>query len=444
MRSLRTRLMTLFGGAILFTAAIQFATAFQSAINEANRLFDRHMEQTAFALKNTGVDVVDWYSTPIEDRETYDYVIQIWAKEGVRLYQSRTFRFLPEQGPLGISTVELENGDWRVLALKSDQRVIQVAQKMAVRRSAAVSFVLKALWPIIPVSLLLFLLSWAVVTSGLAPLNEISRTLAGRSADSLEPVSSANAPQEVSGLIDELNSLLRRMGYAIRSQQRFLADAAHELRSPLTALRLQVQTLSIANDEATRRQAISRLLGGVDRASRLVQQLLSLASQESAVPVAASCAVVLAECVEDALEDVAALARSRNVSIRVRSSLPFKVLGDHESLRMMVRNLLDNAILYTDAGTEVSVAIRQEANKVILLVQDSGPGIPKDDRTRVFDRFYRVAGTAQPGSGLGLGIVKAVAERHRGTVVLGATASGGLEVIVTLPILIGDAVPASA
>jgi len=441
MRSLRIRLLLLFGVAIAAAAAVQFATSFRAAMQEANKLFDYHMEQMALALQDSAYQQAEWYKPSSGDTSGFDFVIQIWTDDGVRVYQSRTYRALPEQGALGYSNVTLDNGEWRVYGVQKGTRVIQVAQKLEVRRDHAISLAVHALWPVIPVSLLLFAAAWWVVTSAMAPVNRIGHDLANRNADSLAPVSAKGVPQEVSLLVAELNSLLARVARALQSQQRFVADAAHELRSPLTALKLQVQTLARAKDETARNQAISRLHGGVDRASRLVEQLLALARQDP-LETAEFQPMSLTACIEQAAGDVAPLAMPRQIRLEYGAYNHANIVGEAESVRVLVRNLLDNAVRYTPEAGRVRIDLTLDETVARLSIHDSGPGIPEQDRARIFDRFYRVPGTSPTGSGLGLAIVKAIAERHDAAVELGQSEFGGLAVSVAFP-LHASAAPSS-
>jgi two-component system OmpR family sensor kinase len=436
MRSLRVRLILLFGVAIVAAAAIQFITSFQASMRQANKLFDYHMQQMALALQDSSLGPVQWHALYDTDNNAFEFVIQIWTEGGLRVYQSRSYRFLPDQTVLGYSTVTLDNGDWRVYAVKNDKRVIQIAQKMTAREDRAIAFALHALWPVLPVSLLLFVAAWWVVTSALSPLNRIGHDLANRNADSLAPVSDRGVPQEVARLVAELNSLLSRMGQALQSQQRFVADAAHELRSPLTALKLQVQTLARAKDEAARTHAITRLLGGVDRASRLVEQLLLLARQDPLSHACEPTVVSLPACVEQAIADVAPLASSRHIELQYAATAPADVRGDADGLRIMIRNLLDNAVRYTPEYGRVQIDLTTAESAASLLIQDSGTGIPQQELVRVFDRFYRIPGTKPSGSGLGLAIVKAIADLHQATVELNNRATGGLAAKVSFPLVL--------
>jgi len=442
MRSLRIRLLILLGAAIVVATAVQFAASFRAAMQEANDLFDYHMEQIALALQDSAYQQPSWYkSSSGGDMAGFDFVIQIWTDDGVRVYQSRRYRNLPERAELGYSNVALENGDWRVYNVQNGTRVIQVAQKLDTRRDRAISLAMHSLWPSIPVSLLLFAAAWWVVSAALAPLNRIGRDLATRNADSLDPVDAKGVPKEVSLLVAELNSLLARMALALHAQQRFVADAAHELRSPLTALKLQVQTLARAKDETARAQAITRLQGGVDRASRLVEQLLALARQDPLSEAAEMSPISLPACIEQAAGDVAPIALARHVQLEYGTWMHAEIMGDAEGVRILVRNLLDNAVRYSPEHGRVRIDLVADGPALRLTVQDSGSGVPEENRARIFDRFYRVPGTSASGSGLGLAIVKAIAERHEAAVELGQAELGGLAVTVCFP-LPAEPVPA--
>ncbi|MCH8620870.1 ATP-binding protein [Undibacterium sp. TS12] len=441
MKSLRLQMMLLVGIAIVAAATLQFASSLHAAIGEANKLFDYHMQQMALALQDGDFEQVDWHNLPGTELDDFDFVVQVWSEDGARVYQSRQHRSLPKQAALGYSTVTLENGDWRVYAAEENKRVIQVAQKINARRDRAISFALSTLWPVIPVSLLLFFAVWWGINSVLAPLNRIGSELANRNANSTDPVSAAGVPREVSPLVTELNSLLNRMGLAIQAQQRFVADAAHELRSPITALRLQVQNLGRARDELSHDQAISRLLGGVDRASRLVEQLLALARQDPASQASLSLTPVsLNACIEQAISDVTPYALSRKISIHTEMDQVAEVTGDAESLRIMIRNLIDNAVRYMPNEGQVQISLKRQPGATRLSIEDSGDGIPLTERERIFDRFYRVAGSNKGGSGLGLAIAKAIADRHHASIRLGDAALGGLEVSLEFPALSGNSV----
>ncbi len=434
MRSLRIRLILLLGVSIVAASAVQFTTSFRTAMHQADKLFDYHMQQMALALQDSPFQQEQWYTAPPDNDNAFEFVIQIWTEDGVRVYQSRRYSVLPNQGVLGYSNVTLGNGDWRVYGVRNDTRMIQVAQKLDARRNRAISLAMNSLWPSIPVVVLLLGMVWWVVTSALAPLDRIGRDLANRNADSLAPVDATGVPQEVAHLVAEVNSLMGRMVQALQAQRRFVDDAAHELRSLVTALTLQVKTLSRARDDASRTQALTRLQGGVDRAAHLLEQLLTLARQDPLAAAEPDALVSFADCVEQASDEMTPLAMARQVELHYGTLSSVRVRADADSLRMLVRNLLDNAIRYTPQNGQVHVKLTADGNQAVLSIEDSGAGIPSENRDRVFDRFYRVPGTNVSGSGLGLAIVKAIADRYQARVELGQAALGGLSIRIYFPV----------
>jgi two-component system OmpR family sensor kinase len=216
----------------------------------------------------------------------------------------------------------------------------------------------------------------------------------------------------------------------------FVADAAHELRSPLAALKLQAQSVQRAPDNAARELALGRLTAGIERATRLVEQLLVLARHQASADVGASAQrVSLAEIARLAVADVVPSAQSRRIDVGVGSADESPVSGHPDALRILVRNLLDNAVKYSPEGATVDVGVAREDGRLVLSVEDSGPGIAQADRERVFDRFYRIAGTQASGSGLGLAIVRSIARLHGASLHLDQSPRlGGLRVQVRFPI----------
>lgn len=433
MRSLRIRLILLLGVAIVAAAIMLFLTSFQAAQKSSDRLFDYHMQQMALTIQNTGLEESPWDPFLYSEENNFDFVIQIWSKEGAKLYQSRTYKFLPKRATLGFSTVTLDNGDWRVYAVQSEEQVIQIAQKMSARRESGISFALRTLWPVLPVMLLLLAVAWWVVTTALRPLERVSRQLSERSADSHASINADGLPSEIAPLISALNSLLSRMTLTLQAQQQFIADAAHELRSPITSLKLQIHSLSKAKDETGRVRAIGRLLKGIERSSHMVEQLLALARNEPFSQLFRPQCISLGEVVRQAVDEVEPLAMSKGITLEVRQPHDLNIFGEMEALQIAVRNLLDNAIRYIPENGLIRISSEVNDNGVRLCVEDTGSGIPLADRARVFDRFYRVPGTDQTGTGLGLAIVKAIADRHGAKIELKESGIGGLAVVIIFP-----------
>ena len=277
-------------------------------------------------------------------------------------------------------------------------------------------------------------LVWIAVSRGLAPIHGVAAQLAGRGADLLAPVLDHGLPEEIRPLTHAVNDLLAKLERAAGIQRIFIADAAHELRTPLTALKLQVALAERADDAAMRNEAFTALHAGLERASRLVQQLLTLARHEPGATQQGMKKVDMAEIVSAAVADLAPQADARRIDLGITSAVPALVDGDPDALRILINNLLDNALHATPDGSRVDVAVDCTADKVVVTVDDSGPGIAALELTRVFDRFYRGRDASAGGSGLGLAIVRRIADLHQGQVTLVNTDTG-LRASLQLPLM---------
>lgn len=428
--SLRARLLGLLLVAILVAALAQAIVVYREARVEADSLFDYHMRQTAEALRS-GVGLRELPPPPdaLVRREPIDMLVQIWRNDGLSLFQSDGGLGLPQRAVMGFADVAADGTTFRVYSLQTPYQVIQVAQDMRPRRELARALAWKAVMPVLWVAPLLMLVAWWAVNAALRPMERVRRQVASRQVEDLEPVGEEGVPDEVRPLVLELNGLLARVRKAFDAQQHFVADAAHELRSPLAALRLQVQAMERAPDEAARSQAASRLLAGIDRATRLVEQLLMLARQQAGSQ-APLVPVDLGALIRETVAELHATAQSRGLDLGVGDLDEEGVLGQVDALRVLLRNLLDNAIKYTPRGGRIDVSLAKDRNGMTLCVQDSGPGIPPEERERVLDRFYRGgAGSGTGGSGLGLAIVSAIASVVQGRLVLDESPDlGGLRV----------------
>ena len=362
-------------------------------------------------------------------------VLQVWSADGIRVYQSSARAALPDRAVLGFSDVVADGTRYRVYSLQTPQQVIQVAQDMAIRRQMAGTLALRTVAPIALTAPLLMLAAWWAVSASLVPVARVRRQLAQRQADALTPVGEDQLPDEIRPLVRELNGLLGRVRQAFDAQTHFVADAAHELRSPLAALQLQAQALQRATDEPARDLAVQRLMAGIARANRLVDQLLALARQQTnAAGSAPPQIVALAALVRGEVAEASATAQARGIDLGLAQADDGVLQGQPDALRMLCRNLLDNALKYTPNNGRVDVSVVSEAGRLLLRVDDSGPGIPVAERGRVLDRFVRLPGHDATGSGLGLAIVKTIADLHGATLVLGtAPALGGLRVELGFP-----------
>jgi signal transduction histidine kinase len=254
-----------------------------------------------------------------------------------------------------------------------------------------------------------------------------------RDEQSLKPLPTTGLPDEVAPLVAALNALLQRLGQSLDTQRAFVSEAAHELRSPLTALKLQLQLLTRAPDDAARADAVTHLSRGIDRAARLVEQLLALARSEPGAPATTLQQLDLSEVVRQAVADTVPFAHARGTEFELFADAPITVTGEPSALAMLARNLADNAVRYSPPGARVELRVSLADGAPTLQVDDAGPGIPPSERERVFDRFYRRSGGDEQGTGLGLAIVRSVAARHGANVALGDSPLGGLRVTVRFP-----------
>lgn len=434
--SLRARLLWLLSAAVIAIACAQAVIAYKTALRETNEIFDFQMQQMAMSLRN-GLPIGSEFGRksiePESDDEKFDFVVQIWAVDGQRIFRSTKRAGLPRQKSVGFSTIDVRDSTYRIFLVDSGDRFIQIAQNLSTRKDLATRLALRTVSPIGVLVPLLLMLVWWVVSTSLTPVARVRAQVASRNVDSLDHVDEAGLPDEVRPLVHELNLLFKRVRKAFDAQKNFVSDAAHELRSPLAALKLQVEGLKRANNESTREVAVGRLSAGIDRAIRLVEQLLILARQQaSSSENIVNVKVDLSQIVHLALLDVASIAKARNVGVRLVHADECILVGQDEMLHILTRNLLDNAIKYTPVGGIVEISLSLFENRIELLVEDSGPGVPEADRDRVLDRFYRVLSSEGSGSGLGLAIVKTISDIQGGTLVLGRSLKlGGLSIAVT-------------
>jgi two-component system sensor histidine kinase QseC len=280
---------------------------------------------------------------------------------------------------------------------------------------------------------LLALASWAAVYSGVSPLRKLGRTLAARQPQALQTVTLEGAPSEMVPVLDALNGLFERIGLMMESERRFTADAAHELRTPIAAIRAQAQVALAETEDAQRRHALQATLQGCDRATHLVEQLMTLSRLEAgATPVLAP--LDLAGLVRQVVSEAAPQAIARQQTIGVDAAERCPVRGDAVLLGVLVRNVVDNAMRYSPARASVRVSVARARDSVLLKIEDSGPGMKGEDAQRLGERFFRVLGTGEGGSGLGWSIVRRIAAAHQAAAQVGPSRElGGLAVEIAFP-----------
>jgi signal transduction histidine kinase len=430
MKSIRARLLIALILLVAVVSLLAAAVTYRRVLNETSTLFDYQLRQMALSLRSQ-VSLAPRIEVPPYQGDS-DFVIQIWDLFGTRTYLSRPGLPLINRAVLGFADIDLQDGIWRTYGLQTSDGVIQIAQPVRVREALARAAAERVVVPLILLlPVMIIAVAW-IVRQGLRPLRYVTAEVQRRDVQSLAPLATVNLPSEIVPLVGELNRLLARLQQAFQAQRSFIADAAHELRSPLTALRLQVQLLDRADNDSARLEARTRLGAAVERGIHLVEQLLALARsdpQQSPDLVLTDLSAAAAAGITDTHD----LALARHINLGLEAAPHIRVQGDAEALRTLVRNLVDNAVRYTSAHGSVQVACRATAEGAVLEVTDNGPGIAAGDRERVFDRFYRRTATEETGTGLGLAIVKAIVERHGARIALDEAPAGGLRVTVRFP-----------
>ena len=424
--SIRARLLLAVLGMLAVAALAVGAVSYRNVHAEIESLFDYQLRQMALSLRDQG-EVAAAQASALAD-EQLDFVVQIWTADGRAIYASRAHNALPQRLTLGLSDVSVNGSVWRSYTAATPTRVIQVAQPLAIRRRLAAKAAFSSVTPLLLLAPFLAAAAWWLTALALRPLRRVAAGVRSRDARSLQPLPAAGLPDEVAPLVGALNALLERLSRSLHRQREFVADAAHELRSPLTALSLQLQLLKRAPDDAARAAAVAALGAGIERASRLVEQLLTLARSEPEATAAQ--ALDLGELAREAVAHVAPLALARGTQLELHAEQPAPLQGDRAGLLALMRNLADNAVRYAPRGARVELRVRQRDGATELTVDDSGAGIPAAERERVFDRFYRRGAGDEDGSGLGLAIVRSVAEQHGAAVQLDDSPLGGLRVVL--------------
>lgn len=414
--SLYFRLAWVLSTAIVFMALAAGAFSFFSAFEEANELQDDMLLQVAQLIQQQPADALSRMKLDgghDDDSESGLIVQSLTASEGSD-GASRNRLSIPEGLKDGLHSLRLGGDTYRILirTLGSGRR-IAVAQETEVRNEIAQDSAFLTVLPLLILMPVLLLVVAYLVRKMLRPVAQLAKEVDARCEQDLHPLQILNLPSEIRPFVNAINRLLGRVGDAMENQRRFVADAAHELRSPLTALSLQAERLDAAamSDEA--RQCLMTLRDGIGRGRHLLEQLLSLARAQNAVPSPVQ-TVSIRDVYRRVLEDLMPLAEAKGLDIGVLDGADAQIIAHEMDLFTLVRNLADNAIRYTPDGGRIDLSVRQAGRQIILEVEDNGIGIPATERERVFDPFYRVLGSGQTGSGLGLSIASVLAKKLGG------------------------------
>jgi two-component system, OmpR family, sensor kinase len=493
-RSIEARLQRPMSLALGLGALLVSVVAYWVTLEEMHEVFDSDLQIVAEAMAAHHVANYQPTDAPpvlplrTDDAHDTEIVTLTWlhgsatggaptpqAGLAQRHYASDPRVQVPYATSTGLQRMQVQGEGWYVYTHVFEGGAAQAAQRVAARQQMA----LETGAQVLPITLALFmvvaLLLRSALRTGLATVNDTAHELAQRSSASLAPLPHDHAPQELLPLVEALNKLMTQVSATLETQRRFTADAAHELRTPITALRLQAQLVQRSPDAAQREAAMADLFSGIDRAQRLVEQLLQMARTGPDAPLAQSPTGVRTDLQTLAAEAVQTFEwQARHAQIDLGLALAptgalqtaegaYLIDGDTDSTRLLLHNLIDNALRYTPAGGRVDVSVQPRApgaKGAQLQVSDDGPGVAVDERTRVFDRFYRgraalhgchgqAPAAARTGSGLGLSIVAAVAQRQGAQIDLApaapqSSARPGLRVTVQWPDLATDPSHASA
>ena len=413
-------------------------SAWHSAVSEGDELFDAHLAQTAALLAVLSSDGSDEIPDELPShRYARKVAFQIWSDKGRLLARSTSAPkdALTDQ-MRGFSDRRIDGRSWRVYSLRDTRHghLILVAETLEARHAIGAEVAKQLVTPLaigLPMLALslIFLMRYRFM-----PLRRLAIFIGQRSPERLDPIDLDDVPGELHPIIEQTNRLLERVATSIEQERRFTADAAHEIRTPLAAIRTHAQVAIAATDRTERDHALSLVVQASDRATHLLGQLLTMARLDSVSLVGGFVSCDLRRIAVDVIADLTPQALAKNVECMLNEGTAASVKGDPALLAVLVRNLVDNAIRYSPEGTAVTVTIRQVDGEVRLVVTDQGPGIPVEERQRVMSRFTRLAGNNAPGSGLGLSIALRIAQLHDAKLTLAdGPAQQGLSVALVLP-----------
>ncbi len=439
--SLRRRLLALLLGGVTVAWLATMLFSYIDAHHEVDELFDAQLAQSAQTLLALAGHDADSDLAENIDKMAHRYQrslrFQIWRADGTLLMRSSNAPTKPLTEADNFSETRDEDGHWRHFSQWDHDRRIQVqaSENHDIRDDLIGHIAWRLLAPALFGLPLIGLWVWLATRHGFAPLDGIARQIASRDPQQLQPVHPAAAPEEIRSLLEALNGLFLRVEQTLESERRFTADAAHELRTPLAALQAQLQVALRARDNEERNRSLNRLQSGLSRAAHLVDQMLHLARLDPESGLPDPQAVNLAMLTESVCADLGPQILAKNLDFNLEAGTDCQINGQAEWLRVLIRNLVDNAVRYTPAGGRVRVGITKTDRRIEFSVSDSGPGIPPEARDSVLRRFHRLDHGGEPGSGLGLAIVARIAELHGASLRLGESSMPkGLVAAVQFPI----------
>lgn len=432
--SLRLRLFVILAVAVLFAWIATAFFTYLDARHEIDKMLDARLVKAAelVVIQFAGLDRVNSSSQQIRDYT--DTKLQIWQRDGHLLLRSS---MAPEERmgtqQEGFANISIKGDVYRIYSHWDEARVINVriGEHYKLRSNLAESIASHLLHPLYFAVPLLGLLIWLSVGAGLMPLSRFTREIEQREPDKLEPLNLINTPQEVLPLQNALNALFVRLQNSLEFERHFTADAAHELRTPLAAIKIQAQVAYAAHNPEQLQQSLSKVIKGTDRATRIIEQLFVLSRLDPEKSPIDQQRIKLSNLVSECVALLAPTAIAKGVDLGFVTTTDGLLFADATLMMILIRNLIDNAIRYTPADGHVEVQVKQVGDKILLKIIDTGPGIPKLEQSRVVSRFYRVLGSGEEGSGLGLSIVERIAELHGAYLTLN-TGEGALGLVATV------------
>ena len=411
--------------------------------HELDELLDGHLAQAAALLvmqQGAAHETDRAQEAPMLHKYEPKVAFQVFHEGRLVMHSSNAGSTPISSQAEGFSSVRLGDDDqWRVFATRGSESDVQVyvGEQTESRDSILWAVLQGVLLPLILALPLLALLGWWAVRQGLAPVRQLVQLLGRRTPQALEPLELTHLPSEMQPMVQALNALFQRIEQMMISERRFTADAAHELRTPIAGIRAQAQVaLGAGDDDAQREHALQSTLAGCDRATRLVEQLLTLARLEAApaTPGAAGERLDLSALARRVAANLAPTALARHQLLELDADAPGPVSGDETLIGVLLRNLIDNALRYSPDHAQVWVSVAVESGQTVLRVHDSGAGMTGPEMARLGERFFRVLGSEQPGSGLGWSIVKRIAAVFDAQVEVSRSEKlGGLAVTVRWP-----------
>lgn len=433
--SLKKRLLVLVLSAIALVWLTAALMTYFDARDELNEVLDAHLAQAASLLAAQSpheIEEIDTDHVPLLHKYERRVAFQVWENGKVlRLHSINAPETPLAPSDHGFSTQRIDGRSWRVFSTwdESGHHLIHVAEQADTRARLSRGIAGYLIFPLLIALPVLALLLWWAIANALRPLNVLSEQLEQRAPDNLAALEPAAAPEEVLPLIERLNRLFVRIQHSMENERRFTADAAHELRTPVAAIKAQAQVARAARAEQERIHALDSAIAGCDRATHLIEQLLTLARLDAEqAPALEACA--LRKLASECIAELAPIALNQGIQLELADGEEAVVPGRPMLLRVLMRNLLDNAIRHTPAGTTVIVDIATRQGRICLAVSDNGPGLPPEELVRIAERFHRPAGTSASGSGLGLSIAKRIAEIHAAEFQVRAAVPHGLCVTV--------------